>query len=165
MDEARALSHVHASNLPHHVKRTMTDWYRSVMAMGEADLAPPGTTKSHMTHQIGAVRQGIGSALTGFGLGMAQASLPHGLDLGKTGKLPLDGIGGAIGLFGGAAMAAHGVRIGNDVRNAGAVAVGIYTFRKGHDFETERKLHGGHAAHAAVAHGEDPIIAAARHLA
>ena len=166
------IDHVHGSNLPNHIKRSITDQFRALMSYGEAELAPPGSIKSHITHQIGAVRQGIGSLGVGAVLGVAAAELPHGLDAGGKGHLPIDGIGGAIALFGGAALAAHGVRlpvvgaIGNDIRNAGGAALAVFGFRKGHDFHTERKLHRGvHPGGAKpLAHGEDSILAVAAGL-
>jgi hypothetical protein len=169
MDHERALDHVHASNLTRGAKQTVTQWYRGIMNYGSASMAPVGSIKSHLTHQVGAVRQGAGSLATGAFLGIANAELPHGLDSIGTHKLPIDGVGGAIALLGGAALAAHGTGfgLGNDIRNAGATALGIYGFRKGHDFHAERKLRIGRRAPGGarpVAHGEDPILAAAADL-
>jgi hypothetical protein len=166
MEHETALSHVHASNLPHRAKQTVTEWFHGVMNYGGADMAPRGSIKSHMTHQVGALRQGAGSVATGLILGFTAAELPHGLDLGGKGHLPLDGIGGFIALTGGAALAAHGNTFGNDIRNAGSAALGICGFRKGHDFHTERKLRAGGAPPGShpLAHGEDPILRAAAGL-
>lgn len=159
-----AIDHVHGSNLPRHVKSTLTDWYQKVTSVGEADLAPRGSTRSHLTHQIGAFRQLVGSGATGAALGVLSAKMPHGLDAGRKGKLAIDGIGGALGAFAGAAMAAQGVPFGNDVRNAGAVAFGIFSFRKAHDFQNLRHERRAAGRPAGVHGEEDEIIAAARAL-
>jgi hypothetical protein len=117
------------------------------------------------------LRQGGESLLVGGLLGAASVELKTGLDVKK---VPIDAVVGVLGLVGGAAMAHE--EFGVDLRNAGASALSVFSYRKTQAFLAAKKtaaggtpgftVHGddeGFVPHGDIG-AEDPIIAAARFL-
>ena len=115
------------------------------------------------------LRQGGESALVGGLLGAAHVQLPNGLDH-KVGAhtVPVDGVVAGLGLVAGIALSDQ--EFGPDMRNMGAAAMAIFTFRKGAELYAKKV---GKVVPALSAHGEDdygteigedPIVALARRL-
>lgn len=142
-------------------------WYESVKG-GSSAMA---RAKIHAAAAGQGMRQGGESLLMGGILGAAHASLKTGLDFKK---VPIDAAVGVLGLLGGA-VAAH-EEYGVDLRNSGAAALSIFSFRKVFALVAEKRKKSGKEVGGTftgddegfVPHGdfgaEDPIIAAARFL-
>lgn len=138
-------------------------WADSMMGTGEKALESAGMTVKRVKHTGHALRQGSISAGTGALLGYASSQLKTGLDIG--GSAPLDGIVAIAGLAGSVALANDEDGLGLVARDAGSAAAAIFAFRKMEAFGNAKKGATPSAtAAAATAHGEDPILAAARHL-
>jgi hypothetical protein len=164
---AHPLALVSQSNLPSHEKSAIRRWYERV----SGTVRHPGRSfqgfGKHVNASGHALRQGGEALLTGAALGALHVELPTGLDVRK---VPVDAVAGALLLVSGGAHS----EVAQDLRNAGGTALGIYAFRKTHDFLEERKRAKGSVSGSAVAkakagvHGdfgnEDPIISLARGL-
>ena len=100
--------------------------------------------KLHAVAGAEALRAGGEAAVVGGALGVASVALPNGLDVvvsqnnNKVPKLPIDGAIGAALLVGSviAAGEAHGVS--HDLRNAGAAAFAIFSFRKSEQYMSKQ---------------------------
>ena len=164
--------------LPPAQKSAIRRWYDQVKDGGAGSAL--ARAKMHASAGGHAIRAGGEGLIIGAALGAAHAELPHGLDF--NGKIPIDAAFGATALA--ASIALAGEETHHDLRNAGATAVGIFSFRKVHDFVAAKKAAKGDVpgsvakkagaatdkAKAAVHgeddadYGEDPIVAAARFL-
>lgn len=132
--------------------------------------SPMARAKLHAAAAGQGLRQGGESLIVGGLLGAASVELATGLDVKK---VPIDAAIGALGIVGGAALAHE--EFGTDLRNAGAAALAIFSFRKTQTFLAEKKRAKGqkpgfevHGDDEGFVHGdfgaEDPIVAAARFL-
>lgn len=142
-------------------KSTVRRWLEKVTGTEHsiARLGAHATETGHTLMQYGE------SVLVGGAMGAIQASRPEGLDYKK---VPIDGAVAAIGAIAGVATA-NEASVG--LRNAGAAAAAIFTFRKTDAFIKAKKTAGSATAHGEGDMGsdgdigaEDPIIAAARNL-
>lgn len=116
--------------------------------------------KGHAIEGALALRQGGESAVVGGALGAVQAMnfANGGLDVKK---VPVDAVLGLGALAAGVYMAHDNVA--TDLRNAGAAAIAVFSFRKSAELVAKAKAQAG-VAHGEDDYGEDPIIAAARRL-
>jgi hypothetical protein len=162
---AHPLALVASSNLPHREKSAIRQWYERVSGTVAHPIHSIRGMTRHVPHTVSALRQGGESLIVGGALGALHVELPTGLDVKK---IPVDAVAGAVLLAAGSAAS----EVAQDMRTAGSTALGVYAFRKTHDFLEEKKRQRGGAAGSAVKkagmHGEfgneDPIIAAARAL-
>ena len=141
--------------------------------MLDRGLRGVGDIKGHATAGGHAVRAGAEGAIVGGLLGLAHASLPHGLDADAKGEIPMDAIGGAMLLAAATFMGGHAesAPFAEDARNAGATMLGVASFRHSYAYIAARRAKanksvGGKFAtfkgEAEMAGDEDPIVARAR---
>ncbi len=95
-----------------------------------------GASMKHVSAGASMVREVGEGMLTGAALGAAHAMLPTGLDI--DGKFPLDAAIAGLGILGGVGMAHE--EFGQDLRNVGASASTIYSFRKMYAFAAAKKM-------------------------
>lgn len=95
--------------------------------------------KKHIEGGAHAVRAGGEAVIVGGLLGAADSHLAKGLDVpafqgsgGQTVNVPIDGAAGLIGLGLGTWLAHE--EYGQDLRNSGAAALAVFTFRKSRDY-------------------------------
>ena len=155
--------------LPSAQKSAIRAWYDRVKSGGNM-AAKAKAVASSGAHGM---RAGGESLLMGGILGAASVELKTGLDYKK---VPVDAVVGVLGILGSVGLAAtEGAEYSADLRNSGAAALAIFSFRKTQDLLAEKKrkkggVPGFEAAKQVAAHGEsdfgeeDPIIAAARFL-
>jgi hypothetical protein len=93
-------------------------------------------TEKHVSAGAAILREVGEGALVGGALGAAHAMLPLGLDL--DGKVPLDGVLAGVGILGGVGMAHE--EYGQDLRNIGASAATVFSFRKVYAFAAAKKM-------------------------
>jgi hypothetical protein len=150
-----------SSNMSRPAKSAIRRWYES---MGGAGI------KRHVTETAQVVRQGGESAIMGGALGLIEAE--HGsLDI-KVGQheLPVDGAAAAVGLIGSVVMANDATGLSADMRNLGAGALAILSYRKAKEWRLRHKgqhtglLSSGGAHHGDVIDMNDPVLAAAARL-
>lgn len=144
------------SNLPRHEKSTIGKWLNKVTGGRTGKLAR-SIGMEHVESGVGAIRQTGESILTGGILGALHASLKTGLDVDK---VPVDGIIAAITIPAGVALA-HS-HMGQDLKNVGATAAGIFTFRKVNAFVAEKRRASGKTVFSGE--DDDPIVQAAKNL-
>lgn len=138
-------------------------WYKR---MTDGDTNTMTRAKNHVEALAHGVRAGGESIIVGGALGAIEAQRGS-LDvvLSKTNAkavLPIDGALAAVGLIGGIAMGGDGVHgPSEDLRNAGAAAAAVFSYRKTKEFVTKRKSMSAHGD-GEVSFGEDAIIRAAR---
>jgi hypothetical protein len=137
-------------------------WYKRIT---EGDANTMTRAKNHVEGLAHGVRAGGESLIVGGALGAIEAqrgSLDWQPSTNKPQvKIPIDGALAVLGLAGGIAMAGSGVHgPSEDLRNAGAAAAAIFSYRKTKEFVQQRKM--GATAHGDVSFGEDPVLAAAR---
>jgi hypothetical protein len=161
---AHPLALVSSSNLPAHEKSAIRQWYNRMTGKVSHVFRGGGSMSRHVHASGHALRQGGEALVTGAVLGALHVNLSTGLDVKR---VPIDAVAGAVLLLSGGAHS----EVAQDLRNAGGTALGIYAFRKTHDFLEERKRARGGVAGSAIKkagmHGEfagDPIIEAARGL-
>ena len=149
-----------SSNMSRPAKSAIRRWYES---MGGAGI------KRHVTETAQVVRQGGESAIMGAALGIIEAE--HGsLDI-KIGQheLPVDGAAAALGLIGSVVMANDPTGLSADMRNLGAGALAVLSYRKSKEWRLRHKGQHTGLLPAGVHHGEiidmnDPVLAAAARL-
>ncbi len=95
-----------------------------------------GASMKHVSAGAAMVREVGEGAITGAALGVAHAMLPTGLDI--DGKVPLDALVAGLGILGGVGMAHE--EYGADLRNVGAAASTIFSFRKMYAFAAAKKM-------------------------
>lgn len=155
------------SNMPPAQKTAIRRWYESIQ--GDGAQAAMARAKLHASAAVEGVRAGGESLMVGGILGGLAATLPDGLDYQK--KFPIDAAVGIMGIAGGAVLAHE--HIGGDLKNAGAAALAVFSFRKSFGVVAEMRKKAGKAV--AQFNGEDggddsdigaedPIVAAARYL-
>lgn len=174
MSTALSYHSIAQSNLPSHEKSKFIRLAESLRGGGGRALA---RARTHAVATGCTVRQGGESILVAGALAAAHVELPQGLDL--KGKIPLDAVIGAAGLLGSIVFAHE--EVATDLRNAGASALSIFTFRKAHDYLEMKKKQRGEVPGSTAAKGaapaatpakvagewevgSDPIVAAARLL-
>ena len=149
-----------------------------IRKMYDSMMSTAGVATRHIAAGAKAFRSGGESILTGAALGVAHASMPHGLDYevmdGKA-TIPVDAALGAIGLIGSVFLADSAPEYCDDARNVGGAAGAVFGFRKAASYTAERRALAGlpvnvgalpvsqHAGESNV--GEDPIVRKARQLA
>jgi hypothetical protein len=180
-------------------------WYERISGGGAL-----ARTKKHVEASAHAIRAGGEAVVVGAALGAIDSHLKGGLDIAvggtaattpaaqqagaaaTTGKtpmhIPLDAVVAGVGILGGVAMAHED--FGGDLRNAGAAAAAVFSFRKTRDYTAAQMRMAGQTPGyqtnmgfqksigvgttppaAATTHGEfagdpnaDPILLAARNL-
>jgi hypothetical protein len=160
-----------SSNMPSLAKKSLMEkWVEGISGTGMARV------KSHALATGHAIRQSGESAVVGAALAALEVELPTGLDVSiplgsKTIVAPIDGLVALAGIAGGIAFSNE--EVGTDLRNAGAAALTILTFRKTYGFLAAKKRLAGGTPGGSIAgefagedHSaqstEDPIVAQAR---
>lgn len=140
MSDALVFDSIAQANLPMRDKSVIRKW---VDRVSQGTMGMVGVrARSHVVAGGNALRQGAESAVVGGALGMLHAELPTGLDMVVKGhNVALDGAGGLLAL--GASIAFGGEDMHHELRNAGAMGVGVFAFRKGYDFIAAKKIAAG----------------------
>src|SRR5208283_4360819 len=126
------LADIHASNIPVEKKTGIRRFFDTAMGI---DLTARNAV-GHISEGGAVLRQGGEALVVGGALGLLNAK--KGLDWGTNKDIPVDGVIAAIGLAGAIVMANHPLGIAADLRNAGSIALGILTFRKTTDWQTNK---------------------------
>ena len=174
-NELAVMSAVESSNIPASKKSFIRRYYESAMSHGGRGME---RAKRTLIGGAQVLRQGGESAVVGAGLGALDVELPPGLDAHVGGvSIPIDAVVAAAGL-GGSVLLAHEA-VSDDLRNAGASALSVFSFRQTRKYLGNRAIAKGvtpgYAVQAASAgtpaaagvhgdFGEDPIVALARNL-
>ncbi|HME71349.1 MAG TPA: hypothetical protein VKM54_15970 [Myxococcota bacterium] len=177
LHRSAALGHAHVGG--HHNSITEFLTHNPILSRVRAPFSGPVDVRARAVESGHMLRQSAETVVTAGLLGLLHVEMPRGgLDQMK-GRLPVDGAVAVAG-FGLSWLAAgHDSNVSSDLRNVGATALGILTFRKAFAFAAEKKLHSGGAVGGSFgpaatgaprplgAHGDihaDPIVRAARAL-
>lgn len=160
-----SLATIQSSNLPSSQKSAIRRLYESMGGSGSAlDRVRAAAVTSGE-----AIRQGGESVVVGAVLGAAHVYLPQGLNMkvGQKVNVPIDAAAGALLM--GAAVLMSDEPVAEDLRNAGASALSVFSFRKTYEVLAKKRAPGGKFAgedgwFAGADPSEDPVIAAARAL-
>ena len=151
------LADIHQSNIHVENKTGIRRFWEKAVGAG----ITTGNAIGHVSEVGAGLRQGGEALVVGAGLGYLNAE--KGLDWGTNKDIPVDGVLAAAGLIGAVVMANHPLGIAADLRNAGSLALGILTFRKTSDWQTNRKNAATKTVSASGDFGEeDPILSMAK---
>jgi hypothetical protein len=162
MPEDLVMQEIAQSNISPQKKSAIRRWYESMGGVG--------SIKRHVSETAQAVRQGGESAIMGGALGLIEAE--HGsLDVAFQGhEIPIDGVAALVGIGGSIIMANDPSGLSSDMRNLGASALSVLSYRKAREWRLKAKGHvpTPKALSTAAHHGDvdtnDPILLAASGL-
>jgi len=142
-EESLSVTDIERSNLP---KSAIRKWYERMGGFGGV--------KRHVSEGAQVIRQGGESGLMGAALGLFEAE--HGsLDIKILNhSTPVDGIAAMVGLGASVVMANDATGISTDMRNMGAAALSILSYRKAKEWRERGK--GLKSLPKAAHHGELP---------
>ena len=121
------------SGMPPAQKSAIRRWYES--SQGPGGGSKLALAKLHAKSAGEGLRAGGESLLVGGLLGAIHAKNATGLDVRK---VPVDAVGGVLGLVAGTLLAQE--EVGKDLQNAGSAALAVYAFRKTNDLVVEAMI-------------------------